>query len=181
VNPPARTTPDLDALIALFYRDPSQLGRFEEVLLSKMPESYRQLLAHTHHMTVTVEQFHGCSVDVQVLDRLPGERQYSRKILLRRQADGGVVQFGIMRIDMQVLAPEVRKEIEAETIPLGRVLIEHDVLRKIHLMSLWKVQPGPELCELFGLTEPTTTYGRAAIIDCNGEPGVELLEIVTPV
>ena len=178
---PHRLTPDLHALVALFYRAPGDLGRFEEVYLSRMPDPYRELLAHTHHMTVTIEAFHESSVDVRVLDKLVTPTHYSRKILLTRQRDGRVVLYGIMRVNLAALGPEVRAEIEAERTPLGRILIEHDVLRRIHLMSLWKVFPGDELCRLFELDAPRETYGRAAVIDCNGEPGVELLEIVPPV
>jgi chorismate-pyruvate lyase len=178
---PERLTPDLNTLIALFYSQPAELGQFEEVLISKMPEPYRLLLAHTEHMTVTVERFHGGAVDVRVLDTLVRDTHYSRKIILTRQSDGEVVQFGIMRINLALLSPEVRAEIESQRTPLGRILIEHDVLRKIHLMSLWRVLPGADLCRIFGLPQPQFTYGRAAVIDCNGEPAVELLEIVTPV
>jgi hypothetical protein len=34
--------------------------------------------------------------------------------------------------------------------------------------------------EWFGLTEPETTYGRQAIIHCDDQPAIELLEIVAP-
>jgi chorismate-pyruvate lyase len=179
-NTSTRLTPDLNTLVGLFYDHPERLGQFEEALISKVPEPYRELLAHTDHMTVTVERFHGTKVDVGVLDRQRHGSHYSRKIILTRQSDGRVVQFGIMRINMDVLRPVVQAEIESERIPLGRVLIEHDVLRKIHLMSLWKIVPGEDLRRIFDLPQAATTYGRAAVIDCNDEPAVELLEIVTP-
>jgi hypothetical protein len=60
------------------------------------------------------------------------------------------------------------------------VLIEHNVLRNVRLLSLWEIQPGPELRNLFGLTGSETCYGRTALIYCDGVPAVELLEIVTP-
>jgi len=181
VSQPSRLTPDeLYALIGLFYARPEELGQFEEVLLSRMPEPYRELLAHTEHMTVTVEQFHNSPVDVHVHKTLITPTHYARKISLTRSSDGRVVQFGIMRVNLSMLPAEVRREIEAQQTPLGRILIEHDVLRKIHLMSLWRVEPGADLCSIFGLAAPETTYGRAAVIDCNGEPAIELLEIVTP-
>jgi chorismate-pyruvate lyase len=181
VSSQAHLTPDeLYALTGLFYEQPAELGQFEEVLLSRIPGPYRELLAHTDHMTVTVEQFHESPVDVHVLDTLITPTHYARKITLTRQRDGRVVQFGIMRVKLDVLSPEVRAEIESQQTPLGRVLIKHDVLRKIHLMSLWRVMPGKDLRRIFGLASPQITYGRAAVIDCNGEPAIELLEIVTP-
>jgi chorismate-pyruvate lyase len=173
-------TPDLAALVGLFYQDPAELGTFEEVPRDQVPPPYRELLVHEHHMTVTVEAYHGSPVDVRVVRKKITPTRYARLILLARQSDGAVVQFGIMRVNFAYLDDEVRKRIESESTPLGRILIEHDVLREIRLFSVWKVAPGPDLRRLFGLTSPQTTYGRTAIIDLNGEPAVELLEIVTP-
>ena len=34
-----------------------------------MPEPFSNLLAHEHHMTITVEEYHGDLVDVRVLAR----------------------------------------------------------------------------------------------------------------
>lgn len=181
MNPPARIRPELDALVGLFYPAPEELGQFEEVSRSATPPVYRALLHHEHHMTVTVENFHGCPVDVRVLEVEHSGAHYARKILLSRQSDGKVVQFGIMRLSFKYVSDAIRRDIESQKIPLGRVLIEHDVLRVIHLDSLWRVQPGPDLCRLLDISPEEATYGRTAVIDCNGEPAVELLEIVTPV
>ena len=74
----------------------------------------------------------------------------------------------------------MRREILSEIKPLGRVLIEHNVLREVQLASLYRVMPGPALCELFALADPLATYGRTAFIYCDGYPAVELLEIVAP-
>ena len=171
----------IEPLASLFYKSLARLGQFTEVAADEMPPDYRTLLAHEHHMTVTVEQFHGCPVDVRVLDKHVTQTHYARKIMLVRQTDQVVVQFGIMRFNLDCVGPEVRAEILAEDLPLGRILIQHDVHREIHLLSLWKVQPAAELAEYLGIDKKAVTYGRTAIIDCNGEPGVELLEIVTPV
>jgi len=175
-----RLSPDLQVLLDLFYSSSDELGQFLEVDAEDVPEPYRGLLAHDKHMTVTVEEFHGSKVDVKVLATRRDNGFYSRKILLTRQSDGQVVQFGIPRLNMSYLDEEVRREIESETKPLGRVLIDHNVLREVQFAGLWKVQPGPDLCRMFGLAAPQTVYGRTALIYCNGEPAIELLEIVTP-
>ena len=180
VSSPRRATPELQALVELFYPLPDQLGTFQEVERSQLPEPYQTLLDHDEHMTVTVEAHHGCAVDVQVLETHITDNHYSRKILLTRQTDGAVVQFGIVRLNTDYLGADVRREIESEAIPLGRILINHNVLRNVRLLSLWKIEPGEDLCRLLGLSSRTPTYGRTALIYCNGVPAVELLEIVTP-
>ena len=173
-------TPDLDTLVGLFYPRPDQLGKFEEVDSHELSRDYRMLLAHDSHMTVTVERFHNTAVDVRVLESRISGRHYARKILLARQSDGVVVQFGIMRLDFAAVSPEVRREVEGQQTPLGRILIQHNILREVHLTKLWRITPGEDLRQLFEL-EALLTHGRTAIIDCDGEPAVELLEIVAPV
>ncbi|HEV3004476.1 MAG TPA: hypothetical protein VGX78_08435 [Pirellulales bacterium] len=174
-------TPDLETLSRLFYDGPEALGNFAEVAADKLPDDHRLLLAHDAHMTVAVERFHASPVRVRVLDKRVTPPHYARKILLERETDGQVVQFGIMRVNFAYLSPAVRDEIQSEAAPLGRILIRHDVLRKVQLFSLWRIVTGADLTALFGLTQPAVTYGRTALIDCNGVPAVELIEIVAPI
>ena len=180
MTPHSRVVPELDTLVALFYDAPERLGEFVEVQAAEMPPVYRRLLAHNHHMTVTVEQRHGSLVDVQVLDTKVEDPYYARKILLRRQSDGRVVQFGIMRVDFRFLADDVRREIESQSTPLGRILIRHNALREVELFKLWQITPGEDLSSLFHCAATDLTYGRTALIHCNRQPAIELLEIVTP-
>jgi len=174
-------TPDLETLVRLFYPQLAELGQFDEVDSHDLERDFRMLLAHESHMTVTVERFHNCPVDVRVLEtQLTGDH-YARKILLARQSDGAVVQFGIMRLDFSTVSAAVRREVEGQGTPLGRILIQHNVLTKVHLSKLWKVTPGLELRRHFHMSPGQITYGRTAVIHCDGEPAVELLEIVSPV
>jgi chorismate-pyruvate lyase len=174
-------TPDLETLVRLFYARHELLGRFDEIDAHDLARDYRMLLAHDNHMTVTVERFHNGPVDVRVLQTKTTGTHYARKILLTRASDGGVVQFGIMRLDFARVSPEVRREVESQRTPLGRILIAHNVFTKIHLTRLYEVTPGEDLRKLFGLAPGVVTYGRTAVIHCDGEPAVELLEIVAPV
>jgi len=175
-----RSTPELQALVELFYDSPESLGAFREVSPEELNALGRKLLDHDEHMTVTVEAHHGCPVSVEVLETRPTHTHYARKILLRRQRDLAVVQFGLVRLNLDYLGPVVRREIENQQAPLGRILIDHEVLRKVRLLSLWQLEPGLELCKWFQLSEPVTCFGRTALIYCNGVPAVELLEVVAP-
>jgi hypothetical protein len=75
----------------------------------------------------------------------------------------------------------VRREVESQKVPLGRILIEHNVLRAVSLRRLYRVIPGDDLRALFNMQPGQVTYGRTALIEFDGEPAVELLEIVAPV
>lgn len=177
------TLPNLEELIGLFYGDVKDVGSFKQVPAGMMPGYARTLLSHNEHMTVTVEDFQGCPIDVEVLEVIEHDTHYSRKIVLRRQSDRSVVLFGIVRLDFRHVDDEVRQEIVSRQIPLGKILIEHNVLRQLQLVGLWKIEPGEDLRKIFQMTpqSPLSVYGRTALIYCDGEPAVELLEIVSPV
>jgi chorismate-pyruvate lyase len=180
ITPSRQATPELKALANLFYLSLDELGLFEEVTPEEVPELPRKLLWHDEHMTVSVEAYHHSPVNVRVLNTHVTSTHYSRRILLTRQSDERVVQFGIVRLNVDFLGAPVREQIEQQHAPLGRILIEHNVLRHVRPLSLWRVEPGPDLQRLFGLQGESTCYGRTALIYCNGLPAVELLEIVTP-
>jgi len=166
-------------LVELFYKDPAECGEFTETQGSDMPAAYRSLLDHDDHMTVTLEANHDSLVDVEVLDTHHDAEFYSRKILLKRRSDGRVVQFGIVRLTLALLDEDVRREVVAQRMPLGRIMIKFHVMRHVELESLWHVTPGTNLCRYF--SSDKSTFGRKAWIHVNGQPAVELLEIVTPI
>jgi chorismate-pyruvate lyase len=171
---------ELKALIGLFPDDRPLIERAEHIPSATTPEPYKQLLVHDYHMTVTMELYHHSPVDVHVLaKRLDGDT-YCRKILLTKQATGQVVQFGIVRFDMKSVSAQVRAEIVREQTPLGRILIEHDVLRHIDLGAILRITAGPSLSECLKMPLHEQTYGRLATIFCDGRPAVDLLEISAP-
>ena len=171
---------DLDALIELFYPATTGLGTLRHIDREEMPTVYRPLLDHDDHMTITVEAYHHSLVDVRVLAERQEQDSYARKILLARQSDGRVVQFGIMRVATAKLNDQLRAEIAAKQEPLGRIFIRHNVLRDVELDRLWEVAPGDELREFLAMDSGEITYGRTAQILVAGSPNVELLEIVAP-
>jgi len=174
-----RSTPELEVLAGLYYETVADLGRFEEVDEKDLPPAYRTLLAHDEHMTEALEAFHACDLSVEVLESTVGQTHYRRKVILKRKSDQAVVLFGIVRVTRALLPPEIRDAIEGEKIPLGRILIRSEMLRHVRLLSLWRVEPGDDLCRIFGFAKPQTCYGRTALLYCDTMPVIELLEVVT--
>jgi chorismate-pyruvate lyase len=167
-------------LATIFCTDLEELGRFESVTVDDLPPDYRSLLAHRDHMTVALEAHHDSLVSVKVLDEWRDDASYARSSVLSRQSDGAVVQFGIMRIWLGDLPEAAQKEITArKKTPLGRVLIRHNVLREVELITLWKVHPGPVLKKHLGLDDNSPIYGRSAQILVDERPTVQLLEIAS--
>ena len=171
---------ELTDLLQLFYDDPGHFGQLRAVDSNQVPPEYRRLLAHNEHMTVAMEAHHESLVDVEILDSRQETEGYARKILLRRQRDAAVVQFGILRVRFELLEDAVREEILGGQRPLGRILVRHNVMRTVRLQTLWHVHPGADLASLFGTPPEVCTYGRTATIELYGKNAVEVLEIVLP-
>ena len=172
---------DIRDLLNEFYSEPvghSQLGEFMSA--AKVPAPYDSLLDHHAHMTVTVETHYGEKVNVVVHRCQHRDAWYSREITLVTERTGRIVQYGIVRLDTQALDNDVWKQIESQSKPLGRVLIEHNVLREVQLCGLWEVHAGDSLARLMQLDVGSRVYGRTALIYCDRTPAIELLEIVSP-
>ncbi|MCC9658060.1 hypothetical protein [Rhodopirellula halodulae] len=187
---------DLNSLLREFYDDFAELASFE--LASEIPEPFDTLLNHQSHMTVTVEHYHGEPVDVAVHRRrnrfasgdvvqavdvanpeeLDATVAYTREITLVTHDTQQVVQHGIVRLDPSALSRSVWHQIASGEIPLGRVLIENNVLRQVQLCRLWRVTAGPSLAKYLNLQVGDVVYGRTALIRCDHKPAIELLEIV---
>jgi hypothetical protein len=174
------TAPTLDHLYRLF---PGADDRPAAAVIpaDEVPEPYHRLLVHTHHMTVTVEAFYGCPVDVRVLACRHVGDEYARKILLTLHEGGRVVQFGLVRIDLGVCSWPVRDAIVEGKTPLGRVLIQHNMLRRIDPVAFLRVTVGPRMAGWFGVDVGAETYGRVGVIYTGDRPAVEVLEILAPI
>jgi hypothetical protein len=186
LSDPSRQSTDADLflpsavrLATLFYGTLDELGKFEPVSVETLPPDFRELLAHQDHMTVALEAYHDTLVNVEPLDEWRDEASYARCSLLRRQSDGRIVQFGIMRIWLADLPETAQQEIIGRKSPLGRVLIRHNVLREVELITLWRIEPGPVLRRRLSVDKHETIYGRSAQILVEERPTVQLLEIVT--
>ena len=168
---------ELDALVKLFPNEPRLFERAEHVSSASLPDPYKSLLAHNNHMTVTMEEYHQSPVDVTVLDQRLDGNIYSRKILLSKTGTDEVVQFGIVRFNFDYVTQAVKDEILAGEIPLGRVLINHNVLRHVDLGAVLRLTAGPGLASVMQIQPGEITYGRLATIFCNQQPAIDLLEV----
>jgi chorismate-pyruvate lyase len=158
-----------------------EFAQFTLISPADIPEPYRRLLVHHHHMTVTLEEFNHDNVDVVVLSILQAEQSYQREILLKTQQSKKIVQFGLVRINLNYCSPEVRAEILAEKTPLGRILINHNVLRRIEPTAFLLIQPQTRLIEYLRLERSIPLYGRMGVIFCDNQPAIAVAEILTPI
>ncbi len=109
----------------------------------------------------------------------PGETP--RRGIGRDSPTGRIVQFGLVRINLGVCPELVRNEIVEGKTPLGRVLIRHDMLRRIEPVAYLRVRLSAEMAGWFDVEPGTTTFGRLGVIYTGDRPAVEVLEILAPI
>jgi hypothetical protein len=175
-----------EALVRLFHPQPAAFAGFAPAAAAELPPGCRELLAHSSHMTVAMERFHGGPIRLEVVARREDAAgRYAREILLATPA-GRIVQHGIVRLDLPRLAPETAAAIREESLPLGRILIATGLLCDVHDVELLRIRPAAELLAVCGggaggkTGKSPETFGRVATIGVAGQTVVELLEIVAP-
>jgi chorismate-pyruvate lyase len=183
-KPLAECTTPQEALSELCAGYDGAMGlslEFEEVSPEEMPQPSRQLLVHQSHMVRTLNQHYGVPVDVHVMERHRNGNLYGRKIFLTLQESEHIVEYGVVRMDLRPMPRKVVDAIVSEHAPLGSILITHNVLRRIQPKWFLRFERRNPILDWFGCQTSGPLYGRLGTIYCNGEPTIELLEIVTAI
>ncbi|MDB5331409.1 MAG: hypothetical protein JWP03_2560 [Phycisphaerales bacterium] len=142
-----------------------------------IPHPADQLLVHHEHMTIVLEKHHGRPVDVHVLDEQLTGDSYIRKISLTPIGSDKVVEWGIVRLNFRYMSAQVREEILAKKLPLGAILIKHNVHRRIKPRYFLRFPENGQVLKLFTPNCDQAAWGRLGTIFCDDEPAIELLEI----
>ena len=140
-------------------------------------ETARRLLVHDNHMTAMLKAAHGQDVALDVLEHRRQGHTYRRKILLTVDQGKRFVEFGIVRLNLECVAEEVRDAILNRRTPLGAILGKHNVLT--HVEPKWFLRfPSESPILQYLNSSRREAFGRLGMIYCDGEPAVELLEVV---
>lgn len=151
---------------------------WQSVKPEEMPEAYRKLLVHHDHMTTVLSKYHNHPVELKVLQHEINGDVYRRKIILAAGEPENVVEFGIVRIDLRFTPDAVREAIIERKTPLGDILIQHNVLRRIDPRWYIKIPAGSELLRDLQHRPEHEVFGRVGTIYCDDQPALELLEVV---
>jgi chorismate-pyruvate lyase len=162
---------------ALLGRD--ALGSHYQPVGSKdLPDAYRRLLVHDQHMTLRLREHFGEDVVLHVLANKLDSDVYQRHITLTLEDSDRVVEIGLVRIDLGYTKDAVRSAILERKAPLGDVLIQANVLRRIEPKWYYRFAADCPILADFGNARPRQAYGRLGVIYCDEQPAIELLEIV---
>ncbi len=173
----------LDDAIVSLAQEPfgaALISSYTALPAESLEEPYRTLLVHHDHMTAVLSAYYGRAVDLHVLCRTQDADLYTRSILLTANDSEQVIETGIVRINLGLLRAAVRQEIVDAKKPLGSILIDHDVLRRIEPKWYFRLENSCPMLDRFG-SGVQQAYGRVGLIHCDDQPAIELLEVVAGV
>lgn len=147
----------------------------------EMPEPYRALLVHEEDMTPTLEEFHGANIRLRVLNRQQRDGVYYREVVLLLDGSNTPVEFGAIRINVDLFPPAAKSAVLKEGLPLGHVLAEHKVKHASRPKGFIALQSDDFINQALGLSGTHSLYGRRnTLYDSQKRPLAEIVEILPP-
>jgi chorismate-pyruvate lyase len=146
---------------------------------AEMPEPYRTLLVHDADMTPTLEQFHGTPIHLRVLKAQERDGAYYREVVLLLDGSDAAVEFGAIKIHLNLFPPAAQRAIRTGELPLGHVLADFRIKHTSRPKAFLKIQADDFINEALGLPSPQTLYGRRnTLFDLQQRSLAEIVEIL---
>lgn len=165
-----------------YYRDYDiPMPSFESVKPEDMPEPYRHLLVHDADMTGRLTDFHGEALALRVLEKDSLRGVLVRRVVLYGHKSGKEVEFGEILIYLNRFESGVRALIEAGKLPLGGILVDHQVEFISSPSHYLKVVTDEMIAECLATSVRMELYGRKnKLTNFAGEVLAEIVEILPP-
>ncbi|MEO6033994.1 MAG: hypothetical protein ABIQ35_01935 [Verrucomicrobiota bacterium] len=165
-----------------FYRERNEpLPVIGRIAPPEMPEPYKSLLVHDGDMTSRLEAFHGDSIYIKLLARHTHENEYFREVVLLLNKTGKPVEFGAIKIVLDLFPVETQKEILKEHSPLGHILKQFAIEHSSRPKSFLTVAPDQFISGALRLNGAASLYGRRnTLVDPWDRPLAEIVEILPP-
>jgi chorismate-pyruvate lyase len=157
------------------------LPQVESVAAESLPEPERTLLVHGNDMTSTLMAFHKSRLHLEVLRREMRGDYYLREVVLCLDTNNRPVEFGAIKIYLNLLPGPVRRSILDERLPLGQILKDCSVAYHSRPKAFLKVVSDDWIGRALRLNAPQTLYGRRnTLTDPEQRPLAEIVEILPP-
>lgn len=168
--------------LSKYYRDYGiPMPKFESVQAEALPEPYRHLLVHESDMTGRLTAFHGETMGLRVIEKKILCGVLARRVVLYGRETSRGVEFGEILIYLNRFQPEVRELIEACEIPLGGILVQHQVGFFASPRRYLKIVADEMIAGNLGVSKGTELYGRKnKLTNYEGETLAEIIEILPP-
>lgn len=157
------------------------LPKIEVVEPAAVPEPYQQLLVHDGDMTPTLERFHGAEIHLEVLRREKRNNFYFREVVLLTDDHDKRVEFGAIKIFLDLFPLAARNDILAERLPLGSILGKYKIAHTSRPKGFLRIESDDFINRALGLTGKHILYGRRnTLSNPEGHPLAEIVEILPP-
>jgi hypothetical protein len=166
-----------------FYAQAGQsLPPLTQVEGEAVPEPHKTLLVHRNDMTPTLEKFYHCDIHLRVLGRRRVGNDYFREVVLLLDGTEEPVEFGAIKINLDLVAPNVREQILAEKRPLGHILEENKIPHGSRPSAFLRLASDVFINDALKLTGAQVLFGRHnTLLDVKDRPFAEIVEILPPV
>ncbi|MFN7139789.1 MAG: hypothetical protein ACK4UN_10660, partial [Limisphaerales bacterium] len=146
-----------------------------------MPQPYRSLLVHKNDMTPTLRDFYKDTIHIRVLGRHVFENEYFREVVLLLNGTEKPIEFGAIKIVLDLFPDAARREILEEKRPLGHILQEHKIPHFSRPHSFLTVASDDFINSALKLQGTHSLYGRRnTLVDPWDRPLAEIVEILPP-
>lgn len=145
-----------------------------------VPEPYKRLLVHERDMTSTLEAAFNQSIYLKVLQKSIAENILIRQVLLILDQDHSPVEFGVIKIYLDLFSYSAKQVILEGEQPLGAVLHKYQITYSSSPIAFFRVKPDQLINQWFeGQVEGNDLYGRRNVLrNSQQEKIAEILEIL---
>lgn len=153
----------------------------EQIQGEYMPEPMRSLLVHQNDMTPTLEKFYCGKIHVHVLRRDQRDGFYFREVILEMDATDVPVEFGAIKINLNLFQARARQMILGEREPLGHIMADCAVVHSSRPKAYLKIEADDFIGQSLRVPRRTSLYGRRnTLFDPQLQPLAEIVEILPP-
>lgn len=148
---------------------------------ARIPETYRQLLAHSNDMTSTLQRFHDEEIRVHVLENRHDDVCYAREVLLVTRDTRRTVEFGAIEIRLDVFPAGAQREIFRAEMPLGTILRSYRIDYLSNPRAFFQIESDDLMNAALALPHTQTLYGRSnEITNAEDQILANIVEILPP-
>src|SRR5207237_3209801 len=135
------------------------LPPLQEVDGEAVPQPYRRLLVHNNDMTPTLKKFHERHIHLRLLGRRRKRDQYFREVVLLLDGTDQPVEFGAIKINLNLFSAEAQKQILEEQRPLGHIMQECAVRHSSQPRAFLRIATDQVINEALGLRGAHILFG----------------------
>jgi hypothetical protein len=158
-----------------------KLPRIDVIPGHVVPQPYQQLLVHDDDMTPTLEKFYESQIHLEVLRSERLGDFYFREVVLRTDDADERVEFGAIKMFLNLFPAAAQAEILAERLPLGSILAKYRIQHTSRPKCFLRIESDDLINRSLNLSGNHILYGRRNTLSTpEDHPLAEIVEILPP-